>query len=781
MASERIVSPGVFTRELDQSYLPQGISSIGAAIIGPTAKGPAFIPTLVQSYGDFVKIFGDADGNSYVPYTVKNYLKNAGRATIVRTVGVNGYVSDAVVINVNSSSLTSSTVAVLAPTPSNASISASAWTSTFVGSSSLDFTMSSGSITYSLSLNPGSSNYITNVFDANPQSVKPLYIYANYPSKHADLYDQTLTSSVSASYTASIDVALANDVIYLSSSLSYTEAATPWIQSQTLSGKKYNLFKLISFTVGRPDIKVVIQDITPAGSVAGTTYGSFSIYIYQIDNVNTVSTTTLVESFPNLTLDPTQVNYVARAIGDQYRVFGADADGNSKIYTYGDFPNQSKHVRVEVATDDIIPVIAVPLGFGNYYVPINGTYASRLPKLEYVTTQYDGTVWNYRTYLGIDFTVNDNTNVMQPVPIVSPVVAAGGAFSLENCKMPDPTTDAEIAFNLATAPAKSKKFGLMLQGGFDGINPTTDKNMGTSIIGTTNIMGFDFTNVSSNGYQSYKRAVDAVSNPDEFDINMVILPGVIAELAPNIISYAMTMCEDRGDAFFLFDIAQAVKSPTQTVSLAAGYDSNYSATYYPWVKIYDDVNAKYLWAPPSVVMAGVIAFNDRVAAEWYAPAGLNRGGIDSAVQVYTRLTQAERDTLYEGRINPIAAFSGQGIVAWGQKTLQVKASALDRINVRRLLIALKKYIASTTKYLVFEQNTNATRTRFLNIVNPYLESVQQRQGLYTFKVVMDETNNTPDIIDRNMMYGQIWLQPSRTAEMIIIDFNIMPTGASFTA
>ena len=192
-------------------------------------------------------------------------------------------------------------------------------------------------------------------------------------------------------------------------------------------------------------------------------------------------------------------------------------------------------------------------------------------------------------------------------------------------------------------------------------------------------------------------------------------------------------------------------------------------------------NTKYIWVPPTVVIAAVMAFNDKVGAPWYAPAGLNRGGIPEATQVYTRLTQAERDDLYDGRVNPIVTFINQGIVTWGQKTLQVKASALDRINVRRLLIELKKYIASATKYLVFEQNTVQTRTRFINIVTPYLDSVQQKQGLYTFKVVMDETNNTPDVIDRNMMVGTIWLQPTKTAEMIKIDFNITPTGATFGA
>ena len=171
--------------------------------------------------------------------------------------------------------------------------------------------------------------------------------------------------------------------------------------------------------------------------------------------------------------------------------------------------------------------------------------------------------------------------------------------------------------------------------------------------------------------------------------------------------------------------------------------------------------------------------NDNSSAEWYAPAGLNRGGISTAVQVLDRVTHLERDELYEGRVNPIASFPGQGICVWGQKTLQIEQSALDRVNVRRLLINLKKFIASSSKYLVFEQNVSSTRNRFLAIVNPYLESVQQRNGLYAYQVKMDEENNTPDLIDRNILYGQIFIQPAKTAEFIVLDFNILPTGAEF--
>ena len=200
--------------------------------------------------------------------------------------------------------------------------------------------------------------------------------------------------------------------------------------------------------------------------------------------------------------------------------------------------------------------------------------------------------------------------------------------------------------------------------------------------------------------------------------------------------------------------------------------------YWPWVQIADNQLGKNVWVPPSVVMPGVMAYSDNVAAEWYAPAGLNRGGI-TAIKAERNLTHTNRDTLYENRINPIATFPGVGVCAWGQKTLQKRPSALDRINVRRLLINLKKFIASTSKYLVFEQNTVATRNRFLSAVVPYMEEVQANQGLFAFKVVMDATNNTPEVVDRNILKGDIFLQPAKAAEFIVIDFNVMPTGATF--
>ena len=254
---------------------------------------------------------------------------------------------------------------------------------------------------------------------------------------------------------------------------------------------------------------------------------------------------------------------------------------------------------------------------------------------------------------------------------------------------------------------------------------------------------------------------------------------MIHGLHSTVTNHAISKTEARADAFYIMDSSGWSDSIATVKNTVKNLDTNYAGVYYPWIKITDRDTSNPVWVPPSVVLPGVISFTDQVSHEWFAPAGLNRGGLTTVLEAKTRLTHAERDDLYENRINPIASFPGQGVVVFGQKTLQSKPSALDRINVRRLLIRLRKFIASTSRFLVFEQNTQATRNRFLNIVNPFLEEVQSNSGLSAFRVVMDDTNNTPDVVDRNQLVGQIFIQPTRTAEFIVLDFVVQPTGAAF--
>ena len=292
-----------------------------------------------------------------------------------------------------------------------------------------------------------------------------------------------------------------------------------------------------------------------------------------------------------------------------------------------------------------------------------------------------------------------------------------------------------------------------------------------------------FENISSSNTQGlqasdYTTALNILKNKDEYRFATLTTPGAYNSDYASVVADAIELCETRGDCFYITDMVAYDKTVANVITERGEMNTNFAGTYWPWVQVPSTELSRNVWCPASTVMQGVYAANDKVAAPWFAPAGLNRGGLP-IVRTEFKVTQGLRDTLYDNSVNPLATFPRVGPVAYGQKTLQKKKSALDRINVRRLLISLKNFIGDTTKNLVFEQNTTVTRNRFLNAVNPFLESVQQRQGLFAFRVVMDESNNTAEAIDRNQLVGQIFIQPTRTAEFIILDYTIQPTGATF--
>ena len=277
----------------------------------------------------------------------------------------------------------------------------------------------------------------------------------------------------------------------------------------------------------------------------------------------------------------------------------------------------------------------------------------------------------------------------------------------------------------------------------------------------------------------YDNMVNLLANKDDYQFNILSTPGLINEHHTATISTIITNTTNRGDNLYVVDMVDYSGILGDAVTQATSRDTSYAATYWPWVRIVDPGTGKQVFVPASTLIPGVYAYNDKVSAPWFAPAGINRGGLSSVIAAKSKLSQADRDELYSNNINPIATFPRTGVSVFGQKTLQKGASALDRINVRRLMIELKAYIAQIADTLVFEQNTITTRNNFLSRVNPYLTTIQQKQGLYAFKVIMDETNNTPDVVDRNQLIGQIYVQPSRTAEFIALDFILQPTGASF--
>ncbi len=587
--AEKIVSPGVFTRENDLSFLPAGIGEIGAAIVGPTVKGPVLVPTTVSTYAEYVEKFGDTfqSGSDYYQFltshTAERYLEFGGALTVVRIAGQNFSVATASVA------------------------------------------------TSSAAVTDGGK------------------VFTLHTLSHGDILNSDTDGTV-------------------------TEGTNNLLPDGTKDNLRYEI-------TGKND-----------------STGTFNVLIRRGDD--TKNNKVILEQFNQVSLDPNQPNYIAKAIGDSFFQIQGSGTADPYIQAVGDYEARSSFVRVQVHKQTV-------------------------------------------NYLDENGDIRDSD--------ASGSLPANGSGSLGGA------------------------FG----GGADG-DTVSGARMYYENITSLNSQGYDLNDLSNtNGGTAYADALQLLANQDFYDINMLLVPGANQNQHAAVVNKAIQVCEDRGDCFAVVDPVPYNTSTLSTVTgEASDYNSSYAAMYWPWVKIADNQLGKNVWVPPSVVMPGVISFNDSIAAEWFAPAGLNRGGI-TAIRAERNLTHSNRDELYEGRINPIATFPGVGVCAFGQKTLQKRASALDRINVRRLLINLKKFIASTSKFLVFENNTNATRNRFLSAVVPYMEEVQANQGLFAFKVVMDTTNNTPEVIDRNILKGDIFLQPAKAAEFIVIDFNVLPTGATF--
>ena len=976
--AEQIISPGVFTRENDLSFLPQGVGAIGAAIVGPTVKGPAFVPTVVRSFSDYERKFGPLSKDTFVPQTVREYLKNAGSVTVCRVLAGGGYTftngtNEMVAVVASGSSADNVLLGVIYPSKNTGTpdLKDSVVTKNVgTGNPDLDekfnLKLSGSNVTetaFSASLNPNNRNYLFKQLGDDPNNSKtsntayagtPGYTHINFKSLQtsiASTVKETATIQFIAMPTASMDSVanstqrfvlvsadntsfnlefsgsgytatssptgaivkmslvggdyagagagvhvpgatgsavaaavyaeitrdkinnLASLNVQFSASLSgsggvqidfldagtatdltsgftaatasanittqgtdvtgysissgreglflvqnadmtfngnigqtegYSYASTPYITSQFLDVNKTTkqLFKFHTIAHGtlcNTDYKISIANLREPADIDGEEqYSTFSVIIraYRDTDKNPI----ILEQFNNCNLDPDSSNYISRVIGDRYPQYN---DTLGKVELLGNYSNISDYIRVEVASHveakSISPKLS-PKGFSSLSNPIRtSSFATNFtfPSASYEGIQQTGTDGTFGTkgYLGFKFKEKeaDNVNFLLALP-TSAESNVSGDFNVENysghmsSSLWSGSLSASVSLTGTDGPtANQLKFTVPFQGGEDGIAPYTVRFTGAEDPATPastystgdNLYGFDLNTTNAAGYKGYKKAIDILENQDEYDINMLAIPGVIHSIHPLVTNAGIDMCEERGDAFFVMDLAQVNASVNTAIDKANALDTNYAATYYPWVKVLDSSINRPILVPPSVIVPGAIAASDRIGAEWFAPAGLNRGILGNVLEAKIRLNQAERDRLYNGKINPIATFPQTGVCIWGQKTLQERPTALDRINVRRLLITLKKFIASSSRYLIFEQNTIETRDRFLGIVNPYLESVQQQQGLYAFRVTMDESNNTADVIDRNQLVGAIYLQPTKTAEFIVLDFNILPTGATF--
>jgi len=715
--AETLISPGVLARENDQSFITQQPVTVGAAILGPTVKGPVEIPTVVTTYSDYLSKFGGAflSGGAEYSYLTQiaayNYFQQGGESLLVARVASGSFTP------ASSSGIVNSYVGSNG-TQASFSFSGSDWNGKTIAGNSATASFSAigievGSNAYFLA--PYTSNIFNDALDYRYFNINGTtsWTSGSYFTALASNINgwPELYSLVSASYDST------TDVFTLSSSPSLypnNSQANGWdllyrgyigwpTSSYTLTGSlaggvdgTYNeAFVLKTISEG-----TIMNSAGATGSngtlVSGssdnvrwqivspdTSSGTFTLLIRQGNDTTTEPI--VLETWTNLSLDPTQPNFISRVIGDSYSTYNS---AENYVEVIGNYPNNSRYVYVD--------------------------------SINYPTPNY----------------LNNNGTAQSQYTASIPL-AASGAFG--------------------------GAIGDLFYGG--------GAKFYNYISGSTNLQGIDATD--------YDDMIALMGNQDDYRFNVLTAPGLnLTDNATQLTTLANTV-QSRGDAIAVLDPVAYGASVGQATLAASAINNSYAATYWPWLQTIDPGTGQLAWVPAATMIPAVYAFTDSVSEPWFAPAGINRGGLDTVVRAERKLSQTNRNDLYIGNVNPIATFPGTGVVVYGQKTLQKKASALDRVNVRRLLIALKSYISQVANNLVFEQNTIATRNQFLSQVNPYLESVQQRQGLYAFRVIMDDSNNTPDVIDRNQLVGQIYLQPTKTAEFIYLDFNLLPTGATF--
>jgi hypothetical protein len=587
----------------------------------------------------------------------------------------------------------------------------------------------------------------------------------------------------------------------------FKPAVTPYVVSELRGTKLLRLFRLWTISDGNAaneQFKISIRNIkldTKEFDVVVRAY------------FDTDAQPTVLETFAKCTMDPTSNNYVARRIGT--------LDG---IY-----PSKSSYVLIEMDdssdTSDAFPSGFIGFPVRNYQLNSNATVVE--PKLTY-KTEYGAFENKRKYYLGLSETVGidsdffDYKGVPQTttpdmwtgltkgfhmdidatgatIDNVSVVINSSGGTYNPTFLFDTGDWQFRTESGLLNGPYEkvyARKFTFVPYGGYDGwdIYRTRRTNLDSFLIngtlGSKGLLSGAFQNRTlTNGdnginsdYYAYLEAIWTFRNPEAVNINVFATPGIDNFDNSNLIEATIDMVEqDRADSLYIMTTpdtdggGDVLGVEDVTDFLDGMYDSNYSCTYWPWIQVNDTENNVYIFMPPTRDVVRNIALTDNIAFPWFAVAGIQRGDVD-AIQARKKLTLSERDVLYENRINPIATFTTDGIKIWGNKTLQVKDSALNRINVRRLLLQARKLISAVAIRLLFEQNDNVVRNQFLALVNPILDNIRAQRGLTDFRVVL---SNDPEEIDRNQLTGQIFLKPTRALEFIQLEFVIMNTGASF--
>lgn len=770
------VSPGVYSKEQDFSTFASTIGITSLGMVGLTTKGPAFEATKISSTDQFAAIFGGTKSTLQLPYVANNYLSQSSELTVTRILGNEGFTNSATwIIQASGGTKAGATLAVIRSKSPDQGATFFASTSAAIQISQINGALgsfflsgSTGPLTaqtnsgITVSLDETQSNYIVNVLGQNPQSTVNdygLYVSSIYPHFAREAAKRGDITSLSA-------ITFTTDPAYTNYVAGYTGAVTPYIVSKVAGGVTRNLFRFSTIADGNTanqDIKI---------SIANIDYISNTFDVMIRDFNDTDANVSVLELYNALTMDPTQSNYIGIAIGT----------------TDETYPSQSNYVTVDLAAN--APSITVPAGFGGYTVRNIGVSGNTGAGIYYKEFYFSGDSV-FKTYLGVSelgYTANtaSQTSVKNAVSTLESNLfnyigaLLSGTSVVKGYHMESAAnTSLYVVGQQVSISGYTKaqaKFTVAPAGGFDGFNHFRDPNFTTAAIDANDVV-------------QIKAAIDTMGNPAETNINLFAMPGVDFTNHTDVVKYALNMVETRADSLYIVDAPRITTGLAKGTAVQAvadlqstGIDSNYAATYWPWLQIVDTSTNQYLYVSPTSEVVRSIALTDNVSYPWFAPAGINRGSVSKTViKTDIKLAQADRDTLYQDRINPIATFVQQGIVIWGQKTLQVKQSALDRVNVRRLLLQVRRLIAAASQTLLFEQNDTTLISQFLSTVEPILLQIQNQRGLNAFNIVMDSSNNTQQSIDQNVLNGKIQLQPTPSMEILNLTFQVLPTGAAFSA
>jgi len=649
----------------------------------------------------------------------------------------------------------------------------------------------SGAKEFTCSFNTSSSKYISKVLGTEPfdkdHGNYPVYVHEVYSNYLMAAYERGLVRGIftTVSYENEGDNFLHQ----------WDTTISPMVVSEVRGGKVADLFQVITISDGEAanfQVKINIQNINLETM-------EFDLVVRDFNDTD--ENQVVLEKYSRCSMNPDMPGYIAKKIGT----------------SDGEYALVSKRIMLTMATD--APVDAVPAGFKGFANNNNfgdGT-SYKLGDVIYKTNYLDA--GEFETY---DVTGSPNIESGDKVRKVMLGLSSKFGFDQDLLKFKGSSGTTEtFGFHLSTNastildvnnkqifqttgydlegqtdPANNKltninyrKFAFAVYGGRDGwdIYRKTRTNTDAYIFGkpiyksghTVN-GGVFSSNVGNSDYYAYLDGINTFSNPEAVDINVFATPGINFQDHSSLVNQAIDMIEtDRADSLYVMN-SPNITGTTATDEIVAALDnasidSNYSATYWPWIQVRDVDNATQLYIPPTGEVVKNIALTDNVSYPWFAVAGYSRGLVN-AIKATKKLTLDDRDVLYKNRINPIATFSDTGTIIWGNKTLQVRESALDRINVRRLLLRARKLISAVSVRLLFEQNDDQVRNEFLRLVNPILDAIKKERGLYDFRVTV---SNDSEDIDANTMRGKIYIKPTRSLEFIDVEFVITPTGASF--